>query len=29
VEEIQKALDLNVNILISDDPQLALQMRDK
>jgi glycerophosphoryl diester phosphodiesterase len=28
VEEIQKALDLKVNILITDYPQLALQMRD-
>jgi len=28
VEEIQKALDLKVNILITDDPQLALRMRD-
>jgi glycerophosphoryl diester phosphodiesterase len=28
VEEIQKALDLKVNILISDYPQLALRMRD-
>jgi len=28
VEEIQKALDLKVNILITDAPQLALQMRD-
>jgi glycerophosphoryl diester phosphodiesterase len=28
VEEIQKALDLNVDILITDDPQLALRMRD-
>lgn len=28
VEAIQKALDLNVNILITDYPQLALQMRD-
>lgn len=27
-EEIQKALDLKVNILITDYPQLALQMRD-
>jgi glycerophosphoryl diester phosphodiesterase len=28
-EDIQKALDLKVNILITDYPQLALQMRDK
>ncbi|HEY8160516.1 MAG TPA: glycerophosphodiester phosphodiesterase [Methylobacter sp.] len=28
VEEIQKALDLRVNILITDYPQLALRMRD-
>lgn len=28
VEEIQKALDLKVNILITDFPQLALRMRD-
>lgn len=28
VEEIQKALDLKANILITDYPQLALQMRD-
>lgn len=28
VEDIQKALDLKVNILITDYPQLALQMRD-
>jgi glycerophosphoryl diester phosphodiesterase len=28
VEEIQKALDLKINILITDYPQLALQMRD-
>jgi glycerophosphoryl diester phosphodiesterase len=28
VEEIQKALDLKVDILITDDPQLALRMRD-
>ncbi len=28
VEEIQKALELKVNILITDYPQLALQMRD-
>jgi len=27
-QEIQKALDLNVNILITDYPQLALQLRD-
>jgi len=27
-EEIQKALDLRVDILITDDPQLALRMRD-
>jgi glycerophosphoryl diester phosphodiesterase len=29
VEDIQKALDLKVNILITDCPQLALQMRNK
>ncbi len=28
VEDIQKALDLKVNILITDEPQLALKMRD-
>lgn len=28
VEEIQKALDMRVDILITDDPQLALRMRD-
>jgi glycerophosphoryl diester phosphodiesterase len=28
VDEIQKALDLKVDILITDDPQLALRMRD-